>query len=645
MNAALANHHSKLKNILDHVEQGLLNFNRNLLINAEYSLECERIFQKSIAYGRLSELFYSGDNNMKSFIDDLMLKIFDSEDSKRALYISLLPEEVLINERNISISYKIVTDEKDEEIMMVILSDITEKRRLEKMMDEERNTLKMVVKAIINRNEFLQVANEYNSFCNEDFTSLQNEDYDEVLRRIHTFKGNFSQFDMINVVKKLDELESKLYDRSLEYELNSINSNLLYSWLCEDLEIIEAYTGSNFLKDEEMFYIKKSKLTEIEDKIKKVLTPYECKTVLPLIKSLGYKSVNELLVTYPNYIDKLSQRLNKSVFPLEVTGSEVLVDTSYYGDVSKVLVHIFRNCVDHGIESEDERLEKGKEQFGKIQCQIDDLGDTFSITISDDGRGIDVDLLEKKCIEANIYSEDELNQMTLEEKLYLIFEQGITTKDSANSISGRGVGMAAVKEAVEKSGGTIEVYSVKDRYTSFVITLPKIEESTEDTVTPQKFMDKLLKTTKSIISEQTGITLESGEVKQENIISLNKVTSLVNLKGGINSIVMLSANDAMARSLVEGFIIEEISEEEKAIYAEDVLGEICNSILGNTFGLFEDNSDVFQISIPAMISNKGAYLKYTNSDILTCSLEYKDFKLSINMLLLHEDSQEYLRGI
>jgi CheY-specific phosphatase CheX/HAMP domain-containing protein len=644
MNAALANNHSKLKNILDHVEQGLLTFNNSLLINNEYSMECERIFSGSIADNKLSSLIYPNDDSMQRFIDDVMQKIFLSDSVKRSLYVSLLPEEVIIDKRNISISYKIVTDEKNEDVMMIILNDITEKRKLEEMMDSERNILKMVVKSIISRNEFLQLANEYRCFCEEDFNILNEVDYGEILRKVHNFKGNFSQYDMINVVKKLDELENNLYNTSTNNEILNLNGEQLYSWLNDDLEIIESYAGMGFLKDEEMFYIKKSKLSEIEEKLRKTLPSYDYKTILPLIKSLSYKSVKELLLFYPNYVDKLSQRLVKSIKPMEITGDAVFIDTNYYSEISKVLVHVFRNCVDHGIESEDERLEKGKEQVGCIKCSVSDLGDNFSITISDDGKGIDIDSLERKCIELSLCTESDLNTMSYEEKLNFIFEQGVTTKTTASTISGRGVGMTAVKEAIIHLGGSIQVASKTDTFTSFVITLPKIDESEDTLITPQHFMKEMIKTAKSILNEQIDIDMFSGEIKEENIIALNKVTSLINLKGTINSIVMISANEPMAKKLVDGFIIEEISAAERNEYCEDVIGEFCNTILGNTFGIFEDNSDDFQISIPAMISNKGAYLKYTDSDILTCNLEYEEFQLSINMLL-QEDIQEVLRRI
>lgn len=169
MNASLASKHSKLKNILNHVEQGFLTFNVELLIDDEYSLECERIFGKDIVQSRLSSLLYPEDTNMQKFMDELILKVFNTSKANRNLYLSLLPEEVLINGQNISLTYKIVINSSENEVFMVILNDITEKRKLEKRMDQERSILKMVVKSITNRNEFIQLMNEFKTFVNEEY--------------------------------------------------------------------------------------------------------------------------------------------------------------------------------------------------------------------------------------------------------------------------------------------------------------------------------------------------------------------------------------------------------------------------------------------------------------------------------------------
>jgi two-component system chemotaxis sensor kinase CheA len=636
INQTLDGKNSKLRNIFDNVEQGFLTFKRDLTIHSEYSLECEKIFNEGIANRKLSLLLYPENANMEGFIDDLFVKIFDCSNSQKELYLPLLPEEIKINDKIVSLSYKVVKDERNENVIMVILTDITEKRCLEKLMDEESNTLKMVVKTIINREEFREMVNEYEDFASRCFKNISDKEHDEIFRQIHNFKGNFSQFLMINIVSKLDELETKLYEMNDTFTINDINSSALRSWLKEDLDVIETYVGKDFIKDGEICYIKREHLNQIEKKIIETLSPNECRVILPLIKSLRYKSLKDLLRTYPDYVMQLSERLSKSINPLIIKGDDVLVDTNYYQNALKSLVHIFRNCIDHGIETEDERLEHGKSQIGNIDCEIKELKDDFQIIISDDGRGIDVAAVEEKAISLGLYTREELENMDYNKKINFIHEQGLTTKEKATYISGRGVGMSAVKQCITKYNGTIELQTELGVGTKFIITLPKLQDFEVDLVSPSKFMEELVVTANRIINSQTSLIFEAKNIECSKIISLNKITALLSLKGTLNCILMISVNESMAEKLVKGFMIDDIHDEDILNYVEDVLGEISNTIIGSTFGSFENTNNIFHIGMPAVLSNKDAYIKYTESQILSCKLNYGENEISINMLLVED---------
>lgn len=499
VNLTLAHKNSKLKNILDNVEQGFFTFKKDLLIHSEYSLICEKIFDGYLSGRTLSSIIFKDNLNMQNFMNELLIKIFNASSNERKIYIPLLPEEISINDSVISIAYKVVKDEMNEESIMVIINDITEKRLLEKRMDEERKTLKMVVKSIINRLEFLDLVKDYEEFAQLNYKETMTEDNEHILRQIHTFKGNFSQYDMVNLVPKLNELEDKLYEMGSAFSIKDIDSNKLIEWLQEDLKIIVAYAGNDFMKDGEYCYIKKDKLIEIERMIQQTLSKQECKVILPLIKNLRYKSVKDLLKTYPDYVMRLSERLGKVIKPIEIIGDEILVDTNYYSKMTKSLSHIFRNCIDHGIETEDERLESGKEQMGNITCEVKELGSSFEITITDDGRGINTNALEEKVLSEELYTKEEWDNMTQKQKCDLIFEQGITTKEEATYISGRGVGMPAVKECVIEIGGTLTVDSTEGKGTMFRITLPKLEDGVDPYITSERFMEALVDTSKEII--------------------------------------------------------------------------------------------------------------------------------------------------
>lgn len=413
INNTLDYRNTKLKNILNNVEQGFLTFTKDLFIHSEYSLECENLFNKKISGQKLSSLLFSDNLSMQSFMNDLLTKVFQSENLQRELYFPLLPEEVTINNKVIKILYKVVKDENDEDTIMVIITDITEKRLLEIQMDEESDILKMVVKTLINRDEFRELVKEYEDFTNQDFSLVPQQKYEEILRQVHTFKGNFSQFEMASLVDKLNNLEDKLYERKDNFYIGDISNTELHSWLNKDLETIKSYAGKDFMSESEFCYIKKEKLYQIEKKIQETLPPNECRVILPLVKSLRYKSLKDILKTYPDYVIKLSARVGKRIAPISITGDDIMIDANYYQNIIKSLVHIFRNAIDHGIETESERLEKGKDQIGNIACQISDLGDKLSIKISDDGRGIDLKVLEQKILSDGMYSQEELDKWFL----------------------------------------------------------------------------------------------------------------------------------------------------------------------------------------------------------------------------------------
>jgi PAS domain S-box-containing protein len=461
----------KINNVFDNVGEGILTFNKDLKVQNEYSLECEKIFNQKIENKSFAELIFPNNHSNEQFLSALLIRIFESNPSMRALYFPLLPDEVIIQDKVVNIHYKLTTDEADDPIIMVILSDITEKNQLESKMDQERKTLKMVVKTLLNREDFIELLDEFNTFVHKDYALLKS-DHECLLRKIHTLKGNFSQFYMLHLIDHLDKIEDALHNKNSTV-LGDIDLEALKSWLTKDMEILENYVGKGYFKEGERFTIDNSQLLEIETKIHLLLDAQDAALILPLIKNLRHKTFHELLVHYPDYTVKLGERWHKNIQAFEITGDLIYVDAKAYHDVTKSLIHIFRNCVSHGIETEDERLESGKGLNGKIRCDIKAMPSSIQICISDDGRGINVQALERKALSEGLISQEELNAMSQDDKLQLIFKQRLSTQESATTLSGRGVGLSAVDEAVKQHGGSIQVTSVLNKGTTFMINLPK----------------------------------------------------------------------------------------------------------------------------------------------------------------------------
>lgn len=133
-----------LRNLLDNAGQGFLYFNKELKIEKEYSMECWHIFGGDIAGKNFSELLHPDNKEEQSFIKEVVQSIAAFDGSRKEILLSLLPVEVAINGRYVHIEYKPIEYSSREMGFMVILTDITEKRRLERQMEDERNTLRMV---------------------------------------------------------------------------------------------------------------------------------------------------------------------------------------------------------------------------------------------------------------------------------------------------------------------------------------------------------------------------------------------------------------------------------------------------------------------------------------------------------------------
>lgn len=171
-------------------------------------------------------------------------------------------------------------------------------------------------------------------------------------------------------------------------------------------------------------------------------------------------------------IRDLSLQLGKKV-KLDMQGTNVQIDYDLCQILSDSLVHIARNALDHGIEFPEERTAKQKTPEAKISVNIHQINEELIVEISDDGRGIDPERIKKKALEKNLATAKELELMKPEEIFGLIFESGFSTAEKITEVSGRGVGLDMVMQAISALKGKIRVSSQVNLGTSFTIIIPE----------------------------------------------------------------------------------------------------------------------------------------------------------------------------
>jgi two-component system chemotaxis sensor kinase CheA len=172
---------------------------------------------------------------------------------------------------------------------------------------------------------------------------------------------------------------------------------------------------------------------------------------------------------FPRMVRDLSQRLGKQV-ELKMTGGETELDKTVLEKIGDPLVHLVRNSIDHGIESQEQRQASGKAARGTVHLHAYHRGSSITVEVSDDGGGLKRERILAKARERGLIGADE--QLSDDAVGNLIFLAGFSTHDQATDISGRGVGMDVVKRNVDELGGSIEVRSEAGIGSRFIITLP-----------------------------------------------------------------------------------------------------------------------------------------------------------------------------
>ena len=157
---------------------------------------------------------------------------------------------------------------------------------------------------------------------------------------------------------------------------------------------------------------------------------------------------------------------------VQLRGAELELDRSILDRLSDPLVHLLRNAVDHGIEPPDERIAAGKPAVGCITIEARRDKDTIRVSVGDDGSGIDLDTVRQRAIEAGVVHPDLAADLTGEQIAALVFEPGLSTAASVSEISGRGVGMDAVRSTLESLGGSVEMTTERGRGTTTTLIVP-----------------------------------------------------------------------------------------------------------------------------------------------------------------------------
>ena len=181
--------------------------------------------------------------------------------------------------------------------------------------------------------------------------------------------------------------------------------------------------------------------------------------------------IGKVFNRFPRLVRDLARETNKQI-NLVIKGEDTELDKTLIEEINDPLVHLIRNSVDHGIESPDKRKELGKDPTGTIILSAEQEGNQIIITIEDDGKGIDPEIIREKAISKGLISREKTKEFSKQDLYNLIFLPGFSTAEVVTNVSGRGVGMDVVKTNVTKLRGLISIESAVGKGTKIIVKLP-----------------------------------------------------------------------------------------------------------------------------------------------------------------------------
>lgn len=181
--------------------------------------------------------------------------------------------------------------------------------------------------------------------------------------------------------------------------------------------------------------------------------------------------IKKVFGRFPRVVRDLARSLSKEV-NLEMQGEETDLDKNLVEALADPLVHLVRNAVDHGIETPDEREAAGKPRQGTVVLAAEQEGDHILLSIDDDGKGMDAEVLRRKAVEKGMMDADSAARLDDKECYNLIFAAGFSTKEEISDVSGRGVGMDVVKTRIGQLNGSVEIDSELGKGSRLTIRVP-----------------------------------------------------------------------------------------------------------------------------------------------------------------------------
>ena len=476
--------------MLQNMPQGILTIVGGDRIHPEYSAYLEQIFEtKTIAHAGIVPLVFANTNIGSDTLSQVEATLFSciGEDRMNFEFNS----HTLVTEldktmadgrvKSLELSWSPICDQNDTiDKLMLCVRDVTELKKLTAEAGKQKRELDIIGQILaVTQEKFSDFVDGSKKFIAENEQLIkeakQHKDKPEpeiisqLFRNMHTIKGNARTYGLLHLTNLVHEAE-QTYEELRKSPDTAMNHDHLLDQLAQTFTAIQEYAKINEVKLGRKVRSSSTtgkRVSIAQAQVKKVIalldpTPAsfeEAQKMLAQVRTnvhlFGTEKIQEVLQGVTNSLASLALEIGKEPPKIAINDNNVVVRTEVCDLLRNVFMHLYRNSLDHGIEPAATRIAQNKAPDGTISLDLSLDAQHLFFKLYDDGRGLALDFIKRKAIDAGILSTEDTP--SAQEIAQLIFAPGFSTAEKVTEVSGRGVGMDAVKSFVEREGGTIEL--------------------------------------------------------------------------------------------------------------------------------------------------------------------------------------------
>lgn len=495
--------------LLDNMKQAVFTFNSDFKIANRYSKFVHTLFGEDVTVaGRnaVEFIFENGDlaqSDRDKFEMEMNFAYANGEfqwDLSAMAFPKQVKKTIADQVKDIKLVFVPIFHEDNLNKVMVVMEDMTEFNKAKRDAEEKSKDLERVAQLMaVNAEHFEAFESEiWGIFdrCNEALKALEgslNKDdgeavksnVNELFRHIHTIKGNARSIQLKSVQEVAHQAEEHVGNWRDEGGANLDD----LPELIKQVQFIRSEVKSYCDLRASVFGERSTKgnvgdSVEVVELLQRIGDAYKAggntlaetmRAVEEKRSELSVKLREATLSRYDALIQDIANVGGKKVNPIIFKGDVVAFAKAAKGQLNEILTHALRNAVDHGVETPDVRTSRGKQEVGNITIQFELVDNVHTLLIGDDGQGLQMQKIKAKAVERGLIGSEAAAKLTDMEAAELLFVSGFSTAANVSEISGRGVGMDAVRKAAQELGGDVTIGNAKSGGTEVLVMLPQRE--------------------------------------------------------------------------------------------------------------------------------------------------------------------------